>query len=1462
VKRNYIRTIIAAALLFCLAASLACPAALADCSAQSEPAQSISELIIPDDAFEIHSITELNALADKCRLDSWSRGKSIVLMCDVDVSNTDFSPIPSFGGTFYGNGHTISGLTLKGSYSPAGLFLELQETGLVRDLTVTGSVIPAGKPAYTGGIIGRNAGTVLNCRFIGSVSGNEDTGGIVGCNLATGVVSLCRVEGSVVGMSMTGGLVGLNEGTILASESDCRVNNVSVDPTVTLDDINLNLDLTDLSSIGKRENVPEDTGGIAGYCVGTIIGCASFGTTGYPHIGYNIGGIAGRNCGYITGCKSNGTVYGRKDVGGIVGQAEPWKNEKISESDVSILQGQVTAMQQTINQLQEDASNAGEAVSEELTNFEGMLGDVYASLKDIHTSVSISSPDINALMDKYFPEGGDGGGSVDIGGIVDNIGSGGSVTESIDRTTAETSMAMLDEYIAGTSAGARTDLSSVRDSVILLTDGVNSVNNAYTGHSTVIDNDLTKLTEQATELTETVSRILYADPTGSKVVDVSLVSPDLALLGKVGKCENYASVQGDYNVGGIVGTQANESSIDPEDDLVLKIDNAVSKEYDLVVLCTDCINYGIITAKMDYTGGIAGRIGLGAILRCENYGIVKSSSGDYVGGIAGQNSSTIKNSYAKCVLSGESYIGGITGYSTDENSDGSSGTVANCVAMVNIIAGNKYCGAVTGCESGEITDNFFVSDTLCGYNYVSKAGQAEPITYEKLMKKAATPKAFGVMHVYFMTDDTIVETADTAYGETINPEDIPTVPPISRNYGEWSFDAEQIIRIDTLAPAEYTPYVRTISSDVVRDDGKSAFYVQGIFAPDAILGTERVSDTAGISELPFRLNVLEFGREVIEQWKIEIPDDGNSTHTVRYRTPNGGTEHISIFRNTAIGWKVIDTEVQGSYLLFDTDSLTEEIVVVNSSTVKWIVIVGIVLGALLLVVLVYFVIKLHRLNAEKKKLRAEKKARLAGKHEKRPEGLESEETEEYSEEDEEPETLSEPGKKSTGAGRAKKIIAGIIKAVVVLAIAAILISVSVAIVAPNAVAGVLGAVYLERLGSMENRDMVLTVDAYDGYTEYELESEIITGRLQNGDTISCVTAKGIKLYYSKGVLFLENGNAYSLSELNGGDFNVAEAALTVFKGTQSTMRRDGGYTIITTSSESEDAKAILSIVMPEIAERLEEVGKAEISLYVLNNRISYIALSAAANTEDSRQFEIGAKLQIMYNSDEKLYVPDAVSTALENVRSGEELAPLKFNADMLSLLSAWGNFNQRSPQAASVSLKASSTILSVTGELEWFRKNVNGTNISCISTGSANYYLTEDKMCGQNGSSISLEQLNSISAANLIDTAFTLSQSIEPEVTKQDTATVYTIRITGDLLTEVAQKLVPQLKEHSVDLASGSVNITVRDGGIAAVSLTITGNIRTLIDIPVTISASAVMNNYITDAECQIPANVITALVG
>ena len=323
-----------------------------------------------DGIIYIHTAKDLCALSDSCAYDAWSRGKTVLLTADISLRGVDFEPIASFSGTFNGGGHTISGLTLTDSLSPAGLFLTLERGAFVHALKVEGQVAPGGTKEFVGGIAGRSYGTIEECSFFGVVKGESAVGGIVGRNEAGGLVANCTVSGSVSANRYTGGIAGYNLGTLRACINSASVNTANVDPTLSLDDLSIDpaSSLTDLVSVGAVEsrNATSDTGGIAGYSSGSLLSCINRGAVGYPHFGYNVGGGAGRSDGFVDFCSNYGMIYGRKDVGGIVGQMEPYLRLSLRDDLIAKLRAELDKLNALVSSTLDDMDGTNAALSARL----------------------------------------------------------------------------------------------------------------------------------------------------------------------------------------------------------------------------------------------------------------------------------------------------------------------------------------------------------------------------------------------------------------------------------------------------------------------------------------------------------------------------------------------------------------------------------------------------------------------------------------------------------------------------------------------------------------------------------------------------------------------------------------------------------------------------------------------------------------------------------------------------------------------------------------------------------------------------------------------------------------------------------------------------------------------------------------------------------------------------------------
>ncbi len=337
----------------------------------------------------ISSAKDLISLAKKSSLDTWSQGKTVVLSNDVDLAGTEFTSIPIFGGTFDGQGHTISGLYLTDYNSPQGLFRYIQEGALVKNLTVKGTVTPIGVKSTIGGVAGSNSGTILNCTFIGTIRGDKYVGGIAGINEAEGLISNSSAQGIVYGKHYVGGIAGQNLGTILMSNNEANVNTTVTENTLNLEDIQ-NIDRDSFTSFSTADVIDiTDVGGIAGISSGIIQSCSNYGTVGYQHVGYNIGGIVGRQSGYLNGCTNKGVVYGRKDVGGIAGQIEPYATWQLSEDSLAKLRKELNTLQTMINNAINDSNHYSSEITAGLSTTQGYVDDATAaadSLMDQTTS--------------------------------------------------------------------------------------------------------------------------------------------------------------------------------------------------------------------------------------------------------------------------------------------------------------------------------------------------------------------------------------------------------------------------------------------------------------------------------------------------------------------------------------------------------------------------------------------------------------------------------------------------------------------------------------------------------------------------------------------------------------------------------------------------------------------------------------------------------------------------------------------------------------------------------------------------------------------------------------------------------------------------------------------------------------------------------------------------------------------
>ena len=171
--------------------------------------------------YQITTEKELHWFASE--VNGGSGSISAKLLNDIALTTDNWYPIGKSGhpftGTFDGNGKRITGLKVSRAEHEVGFFGLIGKGGLVKDLSVTGTVAATGDISQTGGIAGAMADAgdgearkarITDCFFTGSVSGNIQVGGIVGCVGLHNVVERCGNDAAVTGAQQVGGIAGAN----------------------------------------------------------------------------------------------------------------------------------------------------------------------------------------------------------------------------------------------------------------------------------------------------------------------------------------------------------------------------------------------------------------------------------------------------------------------------------------------------------------------------------------------------------------------------------------------------------------------------------------------------------------------------------------------------------------------------------------------------------------------------------------------------------------------------------------------------------------------------------------------------------------------------------------------------------------------------------------------------------------------------------------------------------------------------------------------------------------------------------------------------------------------------------------------------------------------------------------------------------------------------------------------------
>ncbi len=929
-----------------------------------------------DSVYQINNTADFLEFADHCRLDSWSKNRTVYLNRDIDLSGYAFSGVPSFSGTFEGQGNRIKGFQNAGDDDYIGIFKYIEKSGTVRNLTVDADIRSEVSGSYIGGIAAVNCGLIYGCRFEGSVNAAGVSGGIAGYNAECGIVSSCVNAGHIISEENTGGIAGENKGTLTNCENTGDVNNDS-----SWVDASGNVSVEKLLE-GFDPDSGKNIGGICGRNEGLISECSNNAAVGYLNSGENIGGISGYSDGHIEGCLNSGIVCGKNNVGGIIGHMQPYIIEDQSDSlrpqlsrlhdnlqdliddteamrkavdgDASDLSKQIRDTIDTANAISDElvrVTNSNVAGVNELTESADYIIERSSYLNtDLAAAVGYLDmvrsdiDNIRSDLDQAQAGGIGGAGSAasalntDLSTLSADLGS-----MSVELKRAMTELKTISDYLnsrrgtfrlTGFSAQFDKNIDKLADGLKAITDGADKIRADFNRHSDTVEDDLRDLNSDVAKTADTAYDVydrLEEMLNGEDVYkDHSASNPNYEKASSVKKSENRGPVYGQRNVGGIIGDSDVEKI-----DAVSETGIQVGKQYFVYLLLSLCRNTGYISAGKSNAGSVAGYQNYGLISDSTGSGFVDSPSAEYVGGIAGLSNAVIKSCSSLAVLSGSSYVGGIAGDGYEIHDSLSLAQVSGCKSRSGAIAGADTSHddeIITDYRAGmakRISGNYYCSSKLFGIDGVSYENIAEPVTYEELIAMKNAAKDFSDLKIVFMNPDgNIVREYDCEYGQSLSDISYPQFATPEGRYISWKGAVTDTAEGNVVMHAEITDNISILAS-TEKINGKAAALAQGAFTEKSELIAETLTlNESGLTESGIKIEEGSFVKVYRAELKgTRLKDDS----TTKLRLYDGQEYSAKAYVLDGDSWKEIPSKRIGRYVEVEMTGTKAVVLIVSGS---------------------------------------------------------------------------------------------------------------------------------------------------------------------------------------------------------------------------------------------------------------------------------------------------------------------------------------------------------------------------------------------------------------------------------------------------------------------------------------------------------------------------------------------------
>ena len=364
--------------------------------------------------------------------------------------------------------------------------------------------------------------------------------------------------------------------------------------------------------------------------------------------------------------------------------------------------------------------------------------------------------------------------------------------------------------------------------------------------------------------------------------------------------------------------------------------------------------------------------------------------------------------------------------------------------------------------------------------------------------------------------------------------------------------------------------------------------------------------------------------------------------------------------------------------------------------------------------------------------------------------------------------------------------------------------------------------------------MYLTLNADIGVEHLDTDAHIVRTEL-TGKSISCLKTHGITICYYDGKVFLENGKAYTVSEVLT-DYSGLLGMTAVLYDTvdieESEINEEKVYGI---TVKQERARELLKLLIPTMAEQLAEIPEIVIEVSAKEEELSAIKFQVLSDSQNAgqQQISVNAKFMIQEPEDTEEYIPAKVR---ESIIHGTYEVAGEFSQDILRLFSGWIDLENKEAWSANLVIGAECGPFHIKDTLQMFRVLENKTKIHCIRKNESTLYFTDSAVCDQHGYGITNAEENLIKAGQIPALIYLMCLNGNFECSELYGEYSYTFVLDEEGMKSIAYGIIPELEAMDITYHDGSMQIVVRGKSVKKMQLECAGSVAILgVDTPVSL---------------------------